>query len=421
MGRRLKRVAAATAAFLATVCVVQSQEVNPVLIETRDGELVIRRGPGWCSENVTFTVQAREPRYLDGSEVDAQGRPTRVTLHRLLGGIQNMFNADCPIAKTVTLNGYVDDVHVYQGVSGADHAAGKWVLLSMPVILSSDAPAPVASPPQTAQVAAPPPPRRESLAECDALAGHPQDSTLKGAAGVSDDDIKPGPALQACEEAAQVEPNNPRIKFQHARTLIAYDKVGEGLDLMVEAAEAGHGAAVAVLGDVTLYGLVDESPDPATAKALYQKAAKLGFKPAAALAAAIEANPKEDTSQAQVATPQYHHPDRLAIATKGDVLPGSGGAFAQTLTYTAHVAAGIAHQCPERKPYGITTESFFRTLASRTGGGGNAFFIALAANEGAFAQLQQEGMDDGYALAVTAGCDSPQVLAAINSLTRTMQ
>ena len=213
-------------------------------------------------------------------------------------------------------------------------------------------------------------------------------------------------------------PDEPRLRFQLARALIGYDKVADGVESMTEAAELGSGAATAALGDITLFGLIDDTPDPVSAKKLYLQAASLGFKPAVALAAAIEANPQEDTSP-QVAEPKYHHPDRASQMLRGEELPGSGGDFIATLAYSTRFIAGIVYACPKRGVE-LTPQQIFNSVYRRAGPA--ATFLGLSAvGEGAYATLQQEGMDDGNALAESSGCDSSRVAAAEQSLRKTIR
>lgn len=421
---RLIRVAAVVLAA-ASIGVVFGQDgakgPGPLAMTT-DRELIaeVPDRAAWCKPEITFTVRGKDDKYFKG-EKDARGRIGLFTLQKLLGLIRVGLAANCPQARAITFNGFVDDVFVFRGYAEKGGTAGDWALIEMPVILVQ-APEP---PPPTGQASTAPPlvANVASVAECDKLAAHPDDpQKAKGVKGVRDDDLKAGPALSACEAAVVTEPHTVRLKFQLARALIAYDKPVEGLELLTEAAEQGSGAAVAALGDITLYGLLDDNPDPAEAKELYLQAAKLGFKPAKALATAIEANPKEADTQEAAAEPQYHHPDRMGLLLRGEVLPGQGGGFIQTVVYSTFVIAGIKHQCPERGiPAGVVDQSKLLKVTSERAGAGVAWMGFIALNEGGYARIEQEGMDDGYALALTSGCASAKLLAAEQSIIKTFR
>lgn len=372
----------------------------------------------WCAPHITFTIRASEDKYFNYTEADDQGRVGQITLQRLLGILRGGPLAQrCPQATSVTFNGFVDDVFVYRGYAEKKGADGAWVLVEMPVgLVQPPAPPPVQVAAAPATV---PPPDPASIHECDRLAAHPDDPQKpKNIKGVADDQLTAGAALAACEQAVEIDGNNSRLKFQLARALISYDKPAEGIEMMTEAAELGSGAATAALGDVTLYGLLDDNPDPITAKQLYQQASDLGFKPAKALAAAIEANPKEEVAS-QVAEPQYHQPQRVNWMLEAKALPGHEGDFIAAVAYGSRFVAGIVHQCPQRG-VDITPQQITSTVFRRAGPAAG-FFGLSAIGDGAYAELQQQGLDDGYALAMTAGCNSPKVLAAEETLRKTFQ
>lgn len=424
MGRLTFCALAALALVLGGVASGQNSASGPgPLAKLEGGELVaeVADRAAWCQPDITFTIRAQDDKYFNFTELDAQGRPGQITLQRLLGILRVGLERNCTQANSVTFNGFVDDVFVYNGYAEKRGSNGEWILVELPVGLTQP---PEASPAQTALAAPPatasPPPNPASVGECDRLAAHPDDPQRpKSIKGVEDDDLKAGPALAACEEAVAVEPSNSRLKYQLARALLGYDKPAEGLEMLTDAAELGSGAATAALGDITLYGLLDDNPDPATAKKLYEQAAGLGFKPARALAAAIEENPKEETGAQQAAEPQYHQPERVAQMLEGRALPGSGGDFMETIAYSTRFVAGIVHHCPNRG-VNITPQQIMNTVFRRAGPAAGFFGLA-AAGEGGYAGVQQQGMDDGYAMAFTAGCESAKILAAEQTLTKTMQ
>lgn len=391
------------------------------LAQLKGGELIaeVADRAAWCKRDITFTIRSQDAKYFDHTERDVQGRLGQITLQRLLGTIRVALEKSCPQAHSVTFNGFVDDVFIYRGYAEKNSAGGEWVLIELPVSLVK-APEPPPPPPKIAAAQVAPFPDPASVGECDRLAAHPDDSQKpKNIKGVSDDDLKPGPALSACEKALTIEPDNSRVKFQLARALIAYNKPADGVEMLTEAAEQGSGAATAALGDITLYGLIDGNPDPEMAKKLYLQAENLGFKPAKALAAAIEANPNEDTAPQIAAEPQYHMPNRVKWMLEGKALPGQGGDFVDVLAYGSRFIAGIIHQCPDRG-VSLTPQQILNTVHKRAGVA-IGFLGMSALGEGAYSGTQQKGMDDGYALAMTAGCKSLQVQAAEETMRKTFQ
>lgn len=310
----------------------------------------------------------------------------------------------------MSLNGFVDGVFVYRGYAEKGGLQGDWVLVDLPVNLVNvpEPPPLLLDEPDSLPL---PPPRALAVGECDALAARPDDPTRpQGVMGVSDDDLKAGQAAEICEEALAVEPDNPRLLYQLARAYLLFGKAAEGVEAMIEAAEQEHAVAIASLGDFVLYGLLDDDPDPETAKALYLRAAEAGFKPAAELAEMIQANPEEDDSQEAVSEPIYIRPDYAAIVLSGSPLRGQGVHFIKLLSYSSSFISGIKYQCPDLT-INMDEGKFLKVVFSQ------GFAIMAFADE----QVQQEGMDDGYALAVTKGCHSREVLLAKTTFETTIQ
>lgn len=113
------------------------------------------------------------------------------------------------------------------------------------------------------------------IEDCDILAAHPSD-TQRMAEGVSDDQIVPRLAILACEDAIDLDADEPRFTFQLGRALLAGGREEEALALFQEAAEADYAAAWAYLGDTYQFGL-GTSIDGQKAYQAYQKALDLGF------------------------------------------------------------------------------------------------------------------------------------------------
>lgn len=426
MGRRLKYAAAGmfAAAIAGTALHVASTETQTpsrVFGTTKGGELSAEiPGTGvWCQPDVTFVIRGQDDTHFTTGEIE-QGRKERFLLNRLLSAVRRGLQQECPQAKSVTFNGFVDDVFVYRGYASRDNPQGEWILIDMPVVLVEAPPPPPVAQAATAQApvaAAASTPRRESIAECDTLAAHPDDPEKpKGIAGVADDDIHAGHALTACEEAIQAEPGNSRLKFQLARAYLLYDKPSEAVELLIEAAEEGHGAAIASLADLVLYGALDGEPDPETAKSLYQQAARAGFKPADKLAAEIVSDPEEDKNAQVAGEPEYHQPNRIAALLKGEPLAESGRSFAASFIYSLGVMGGIKHHCPDAG-IDIPPQQLMQKYMQRMGSEG---FGAILMG-GVSPDLEQHGMDDGYALAFTKGCPSKEVAAVHAALTSTFR
>lgn len=414
MGRHLIKAVIFGLALAGSLAQVSSQEqaaATRVLVRTQGGEITAEmpNQPDWCRPDLTFTVRAQEDIYLNGLETDQQGNRGRLTLQKVLGGLRVGLQSECPQAKSVTFNGFVDDVFVYRGYAEKGGAKGDWVLVELPVNLVNppDSPA-VAAPPTPS---APPAPRLAAVGECDGLAAHPDDPKRpKSAAGVTDDDMKAGQAAETCEEALAVEPGNARIRYQLARAYLLFGKPAEGVEKMTEAAEEGHAAAIASLGDFVLYGLLDDEPDPETAKLLYQRAAKAGFKPAAKLAEAIQGNPQEDKTQEVAAEPAYIHANYAQTVLAGVALPEKGAALIRLLSYSSGFIGGIRHHCPEFE-VDVNEKRILQVVMNQ------GLFASLAASE----EVQQDGMDDGYALAATKGCGAKEVMAAKATVEKTYQ
>lgn len=119
----------------------------------------------------------------------------------------------------------------------------------------------------------------QAINDCDTLAGSPEDPDGV-AAGVPDDDLNGPDIIDVCQAAVSADGGTPRLKFQLARGLLKMDRDEEALEQLVPAAEAGHGGALALLGDIYLSGAAGVEADPAAAKVLYQKAVAAKYLPA---------------------------------------------------------------------------------------------------------------------------------------------
>jgi TPR repeat protein len=122
---------------------------------------------------------------------------------------------------------------------------------------------------------------------CDKLGAHPSDP-LKEASGVKDANLKADAVIEACRAALEVDPEPARLGYQLARGLVQTGEIEEGLEYLIASAEAGHGGAMSLLGDIFLYGTDGVEADPETAIAYYEQAALANFKPAAKMLKSFE-------------------------------------------------------------------------------------------------------------------------------------
>lgn len=422
MGSRLALTGLLGIAALAITLSVSGQSTRPdmkVLAKTKGGELSaeIPNEDNWCKPDMVFTINGAEDTYFKEGETDDQGRTGRFLLQRLIGVIRVGLQAECPQARSITLNGYVDGVHIFRGYASRSDSKSNWALIEFPInttTATASTPAPELSLGGSSALltrAA----RPASIAECDALAAHPDDPTKpKTVVGVADDDIKAGEASDKCEEAVATDPDSPRLAYQLARAYVAFGKAAEGLELLTEAAEDGHAVAIAYLGDVALYGVLDSTPNPDLARALYLRAEKLGFKPAGKLAAAIQANPEEDRSQSVSSEPEFTEPKRASILLQGKSMTATGSDFLEMMFYSSSFLSGIKHQCPQVRMQ-ISENAVMRSVQKR-----GAYMALVGFSDGSrqdeIGELKQNGMDDGYALAVTKGCDTVEVDAVLNTI-----
>lgn len=117
----------------------------------------------------------------------------------------------------------------------------------------------------------------ELLAACDQVAAHPFDSTRPArVAGVSFEKIVAEVAIDACERAAKVAPNNPRIAMQLGLAYQAAKNVDAARRQYLKASEGGSVQATANLASLYLIGEDDIPRDDAEAARLSKIAADRG-------------------------------------------------------------------------------------------------------------------------------------------------
>lgn len=112
------------------------------------------------------------------------------------------------------------------------------------------------------------------VTECDRLAAHPDDP-FKVAQGVSEGSVDLEAAIAACSEAVKNDPENPRLRYQLARS---FGYSGRGEDAMphrIAAVEAGYPQSLFVVGYLYINGRTIEK-DVCRGAALIYRSAKLG-------------------------------------------------------------------------------------------------------------------------------------------------
>jgi tetratricopeptide (TPR) repeat protein len=270
-----------------------------------------------------------------------------------------------------------------------------------------------AGPSTAAKVAASP-----DVSACDSLAAHPDDPQKSDVPGVEDAKIDADKAIEACAKAAETNPDVARLQFQLGRAYWVAERYEEAIETLIEAAELGHGGALAYLGDAALYGAAGLDPDPETAKGLYEQAAAAGFKPAAALAADIVAGATpaaEPATGGNTRETVYHYPAMIASLSSG-VTVAKNMSEGQALLYYVQSAQGVAHECPGAFPRGY---DFSAKADQAVGNHLNAQerdSIIARINQGVLVGFMQEALDDGFVLAHTKGCQAPETQALVRAV-----
>ena len=114
---------------------------------------------------------------------------------------------------------------------------------------------------------------------CDEVAAHPSDKQKWGK-GLTDQDLSPPRAIKLCNDALKQYPDTPRFHFQLGRALWLSQKFDEAVSHFAAAAEKGHAAAHAFLGDAYQTGLGGLGTNQERAIQSYEVAARGGFDPA---------------------------------------------------------------------------------------------------------------------------------------------
>lgn len=161
-------------------------------------------------------------------------------------------------------------------------------------------------------------------ATCDGLAAHPEDKGSTGA-GVADEKIVSGPAIEKCSQAVRQSPNVARLHFQLGRAYWAAKRYDEALDAFLKAEEMEYAPAYFYLGQAYEQGLIEgEKADPAAARNLYMIAASEGFEPA------VRAYQESMGDEPDFS--EFKQPDLLQALYEGN-LEGLNRARRETLLY----------------------------------------------------------------------------------------
>lgn len=212
-----------------------------------------------CRETLPIMVHAPAAAAFTGD---------RKALQKLIGGLRAILGFECDgkaMPSVLIITGLVGSETVYRGTAAA---SARWALVDLPEP-SQETPAAAVT------VAAAP------VHRCDTLAAHPDDPDKASAvAGVTDMALEIEAAFDACVQAVEAFPEEPRFAFELGRALMLGGAKEEAVGFLSAAAAGGSAAALAYLGDL--------EEDSENALELYRVAAEGGFVPAAALVTAME-------------------------------------------------------------------------------------------------------------------------------------
>ena len=116
----------------------------------------------------------------------------------------------------------------------------------------------------------------KAAASCDQLAASPLDPAVPMGTGVRFEDVDAEAAIAACAEAVAANPDDPKLRFQLARSYDVAEQFDEAIAEYRAAADQGYALALSSLGALYEggYGL---DADPAEAARLYEQAASAGI------------------------------------------------------------------------------------------------------------------------------------------------
>lgn len=258
---------------------------------------VIDINPNACPETIPVTINANNK-----DEFNQGGM-----LRKVMVWAQMNIQLTCPDIRVIQVKGMVDGVPVY---TGSAQRTENWRLVDASPAASS----PLAQQgserttgqssvseqkPQTRSAKLTPqmqpqPSQSEtqysvstSIQQCDLLASHPDDPEAYSS-GVTDEKLNANAVIQTCKTAVRAEPKIPRLHFQLARGYLKADQFENAIEQLLDAAQEGHGGALAYLGDIHVDGGPGIEADPKLAQSLYERAVASGFEPAKKILAEFE-------------------------------------------------------------------------------------------------------------------------------------
>ena len=128
---------------------------------------------------------------------------------------------------------------------------------------------------------------RQVIHRCDVLAAHPDDPEAV-ARGVTNENLNASVVISSCNEAIKIDAHTPRLRFQVARGFLKAEQFEAAIEMLIPAAQQGHGGALAYLADLLLDGAAGIEANPGLAESLYQKAVASGFMPAKTILAQFD-------------------------------------------------------------------------------------------------------------------------------------
>ena len=164
----------------------------------------------------------------------------------------------------------------------------------------------------------------EIINDCDRLAAHSSDPEKPdNLIGIADDNLDVEAALEACMEAVDSSPENPRYKFQLGRVLAVGGAYQEAAGFLQAASDSGYAAAKFYFSQLYATGQ-GVAEDTKTAQNLYDEALAGGFPP--------------------VDFSQFGWPELLIAAFRGNMQPFEARGFA-ALVYIGGIISGVEENC----------------------------------------------------------------------------
>ena len=120
-----------------------------------------------------------------------------------------------------------------------------------------------------------PSPYSQEVTECDRLASHKLDP-FSVVPGLSGSQMNLPAAIEACERAVEQDPENPRLRYQLARSYGYSGRGAEGIPHRQVAVAANYPQSLFVVGYLHLLGLNGQRQDTCRAGELIRRSAQYG-------------------------------------------------------------------------------------------------------------------------------------------------